>query len=265
MSEEEITHVFDDSQGLIVAVAEWLVACMEKNPNEKFSLALSGGTTPKPLYELLATTYVDRINWERVHLFWNDERFVPADHAQSNYHMTRLALIDRVPIPAANVHPIITQDSFPSDTPASAAQRYAEVLQAYYGASQLDPKRPLFTVNLLGIGDDGHTASLFPGMPQLEETQAWAVPVQLDSAQLGAGAPPQTTALATPRPLTRISLARPVLESAKTVIFLAVGGNKHAAVSKARARDDSIPAGCIRSQGELIWFLDHEAAYGTSG
>jgi 6-phosphogluconolactonase len=231
------THVCDDEKSLIEDMADWLEARIAATTGP-FALALSGGSTPKPLYEMLAQpARAARIDWSRVHLFWGDERFVSYDDPDSNYHMVKLALIDHVAIPAANVHPV------PVDgTPESAAQRYAQTLQAYYGAAQLTPQRPLFSVNLLGIGDDGHTASLFPGAPQLEEQRAWTV------SSVGQ------------RPEPRISLTFPALASAAAVVFLAAGAKKRDAVARARAQDPGVPSGRVRSQGELFWFLDRAAA-----
>ena len=111
--------------------------------------------------------------WSRVHWFWGDERFVPHDHPDSNYGMTRAALLSKAPIPAGNVHPVPTEGL----TPQQGAAAYEKTLREYYGAEVLDAARPLFDVTLLGIGDDGHTASLLPGQPALEETQRWVVAV----------------------------------------------------------------------------------------
>jgi 6-phosphogluconolactonase len=233
--------IFDDDASLVAHLADWLVDRIAASRG-RFAVALSGGSTPKPLYELLAAApRAGRIDWGRVHMFWGDERFVPPDDPQSNYGMTRHALIDHVPIPAENVHPI------PADgTPESAALRYAQVLQDFYGATRLDPARPLFDVNLLGIGDDGHTASLFPGAPQVEETQAW------------------TTAVVGVKPEPRISLTLPVLGSAGAVVFLAAGDKKRAAVARARAHDPGVPAGRVSCEGELLWFLDQNASGGAA-
>lgn len=230
-------HVSDDVKSLIEDTADWLEARIAATTGP-FALALSGGSTPKPLYEALAQPpRAGRIDWSRVHLFWGDERFVPYDDPESNYRMVKLALIDHVPIPAGNVHPV------PVDgTPQSAAERYARTLQEYYGAAQLTPQRLLFSVNLLGIGDDGHTASLFPGAPQLEEKQAWTV------SSVGQ------------RPEPRVSLTFPALASADAVVFLAAGEKKRDPVARARKQDPALPSGRVRSDGELFWFLDRAAA-----
>jgi 6-phosphogluconolactonase len=236
---KEQACIFENTASLVEHLADWLVARIAACEG-RFALALSGGSTPKPLYALLARPErAQRIDWSRVHLFWGDERFVPYDDPQSNYRMVREAMIDHVPVPPANVHPV------PCDgTPESAASRYQKMLQDYYGAARLDPSRPLFDVNLLGIGDDGHTASLFPGAPQVEEAEAWAVPV------VGV------------KPEPRVSLTLPVLGSTAAVVFLAAGDKKRTAVGRARAHDAGVPSGRVRSQGELLWYLDQDAAGG---
>src|SRR5579862_5833953 len=128
---------------------------------DRVSVALSGGSTPKRLYELLATApFRDRVPWDRVHWFWGDERFVPPDHPDSNYRMTRLAMLSQAPVPPANIHPIPTVGC----TPEQAAMTYEYVLQTLYRGNEIDPARPLFEIVLLGLGEDGHTASLFPGV-----------------------------------------------------------------------------------------------------
>lgn len=230
----------DDQPSLSVHVADWLTGRIQASSGP-FALALSGGSTPRPMYELLAEPERSaRIDWRRVHLFWGDERFVPYDDPASNYRMVRQALIDRVPIPAGNIHPIPTGGS-----PEDAARRYARELQAFYGADRIDPARPLFSVNLLGIGDDGHTASLFPGAPQVEEREAWAV------------------AVVGQKPEPRISLTLPILESAAVVAFMASGEGKRTAVARALAQDAGVPSGRVRAQGELVWFLDQAAGAGS--
>ncbi|ARP83376.1 6-phosphogluconolactonase [Bordetella genomosp. 8] len=235
--DKEQSCIFENTASLVTHLADWLTARIAACDG-RFALALSGGSTPKPLYELLAQPErASRIDWSRVHLFWGDERFVPYDDPQSNYRMARLAMIDHVPIPPGNVHPV------PADgTPESAAAAYAETLREYYGSARLEAGRPLFDVNLLGIGDDGHTASLFPGAPQVEDTRDW------------------TVAVVGVKPEPRISLTLPALDSAAAVVFLAAGDKKRTAVSRARAHDPGVPSGRVRPQGELLWYLDRDAA-----
>ncbi|OZI62257.1 6-phosphogluconolactonase [Bordetella genomosp. 11] len=238
---KEQACIFENANSLVEHLADWLTARIAACEG-RFALALSGGSTPRPLYALLAEPErARRIDWSRVHLFWGDERFVPYDDPRSNYGMTRQAMIDSIPIPAENVHPVPTDG-----TPESAAKRYADLLREYYGSARLEPGRPLFDVNLLGIGDDGHTASLFPGAPQVDETRDWTVAV------VGVKDEP------------RISLTFPALDSAAAVVFLAAGDKKRSAVSRARAHDPDVPSGRVRPQGELLWYLDRDAAGGDA-
>ena len=145
-----------------------------------------------------------RFPWSRVHWFWGDERFVPHGHPDSNYRMARDALLSRVPVPDDNVHAIPTEGL----SPEQAAAAYETTLKRFYGADMLAPDRPLFDVTLLGIGEDGHTASLFPGQPALQEMRRWAVAV------IGAKSEP------------RITLTYPALDSSRDVAFLATGEGK---------------------------------------
>src|SRR5262249_33711204 len=153
---------------------------------------------PKRLYEVLAEPAIAaHFPWSRVHWFWGDERFVPYDHPDSNYRMTHEALFSRVSIPEGRIHPIPTTPL----SPEQAAAAYEATLKDFYGAGALAPERPLFDVTLLGIGEDGHTASLFPGHPALEDTAHWALPI------IGAKAE------------DRITLTYPVLDSSRDVVF----------------------------------------------
>lgn len=231
------TRIFDDRRQMVDACAAWLVDRIAQTDG-RFAIALSGGSTPKPLYALLATPDISRqIPWDRVHVFWGDERFVPADHPDNNARMARETLLSHVPIPPANIHAMPTDGE-----PEAAAAAYQRTLQDYYGASTLDPARPLFDVNLLGMGDDGHTASLFPGAPQLDETSAWVVAVRDQ------------------KPETRITLTYPALASARTVLFMVEGAAKQPALSRVFAGDKALPAARVHADGELVWYLDRSAA-----
>src|SRR5262249_20930109 len=137
-----------------------------------FAVCLSGGSTPGRLYaRLAAPALASRVPWSRTHWFWGDERFVPHDDPETNYRMTCDALLSHVPIPADNVHAIPTEGL----SPEQAAAEYEATLKRFYGADTLSADRPLFGVTFLGIGEDGHTASLFPGEPALREIQRWVV------------------------------------------------------------------------------------------
>jgi len=229
---------FENADALARDAAEWLCGLAQAS-DRAFSVSLSGGSTPRRLYERLASPEIaSRFPWNRAHWFWGDERFVPHDHPDSNFGMARDAFLSRVPAPRENIHAVVTEGL----TPDQAAAAYETTLQHFYRADTLDPARPLFKVTLLGIGDDGHTASLFPGQPALKETKRWAVAV------IGAKAE------------ARITLTYPALDSSSDLAFLATGEAKKQIVARAEAGDSTIPAGAIRPVGRLHWFTDRAAA-----
>ena len=225
-----------DGDAVAHHVAEWLTERALAAP-DRFTVCLSGGSTPKTLYGLLATEFRDRFPWERTHLFFGDERFVPQDHPDSNYRMVREAMLDHVPLNPAQIHPWATDT-----TPEECAERYADTLIRFYGRDTLEPGRPLFDVNFLGLGEDGHTASLFPGVAALQERSKWT------AAVIGA------------KPEPRLTLTYPVLDSAKTVAFLVAGAGKKAILARALAGDTQLPAVGVQPVGEKIWFTDKAAA-----
>ena len=219
-------------------VADWMLAILRSSTG-RVAVCLSGGSTPKLLYELLAQPpYQGLMPWDRIHVFWGDERFVSPDSPLSNYRMTYTALLGHVKIPACNMHPVQTEDV----TPVQAAELYQSALQRFYGATTLDPARPLFEIVLLGLGTNGHTASLFPDTPALDERTAWAVPVTPE------GEP------------TRITLTYPALESARHVAFIVAGADKREVLVKVRSGDQTQPAARLRTQGGVDWFTDAAAA-----
>jgi 6-phosphogluconolactonase len=214
-----------------------VIADLAGNSRGRFAVCLSGGSTPRRLYQLLGEApYRDAMPWDRVHWFWGDERFVPWDHPDSNYRMAREALLAHVPAPVPNIHGIDT-----TGDPAEAARAYERVLKSYYGAESLDPSRPLFDVELLGLGPDGHTASLFPGTKVLEERQRWVAEV------VGA------------KPEVRITLTYPLLESSRLTSFLVAGADKREALARVLAGDLELPAARLRPAGELVWYVDAQA------
>ena len=161
-----------DAAALAEVAAVRLLACIATNSG-RIAICLTGGSSPKQLYELLATEdYRAKIPWERVHWFIGDERFVPASDPRNNMAMARRAFLDRL-APAANVHPIPTDAANPDE----AAARYEQQLKSFNGVDRLDPAWPLFDLVLMGVGPDGHTASLFPDYPALQETERWVVGV----------------------------------------------------------------------------------------
>jgi 6-phosphogluconolactonase len=230
-------EVLADPSTLAQRVAEWMTATA-LTANGPFRVALSGGSTPKALYGLLASNeFRDRFPWQRVSWFWGDERFVPYDHPESNYRMTREAMLAKVPVPPENIHPIPT-DGAPED----AARRYERTLQQAYGGPTLDPARPLFDIMLLGLGEDGHTASLLPGETVLDERKRWVAAVSHG------------------RPEIRITMTYPVIESSRRVAFLVAGAKKAAILRAIRTGGSQVPAARIRPVGELLWFVDRAAA-----
>jgi len=229
-------EVLENPEALAHRAAGWITD-MAAASRGRFAICLSGGSTPRRLYQLLSESpYRDRLPWERIHWFWGDERFVPWDHPDSNYGMVYAALLGRSPAPPANIHGTAT-----NGTPRDAAAAYERVLKSYYGSESLDPNRPLFDVQILGLGPDGHTASLIPGTSVLEERQRWVAEV------IGA------------RPESRITLTYPVLESSRHTAFLVAGADKREALSRALAGDQALPAARIRPVGELMWFVDEAA------
>ncbi len=215
------------------------MACGE-NRSERITICLSGGSTPKVLYGLLAgPDYAARVPWERIHWFFGDDRVVPWDDARSNVRMVREAFGHGAPIPPTHLHFI------PSDAGAEAGARaYERTLLDVYGAERLDPARPLFDLVLLGLGEDGHTASLFPGKPAVAETERLVAPVP--EAGLAPFVP-------------RITLTFPALASSRHVLFLVTGAGKRAALAGLAAGED-LPAGRVSCAGETAWLLDAAAA-----
>jgi len=230
-------RTFESAETLAHDVARWLCS-LARDSDRAFAVCLSGGSTPKRLYECLATPEIaSRFPWNRAHWFWGDERFVPHDHPDSNFRMANEAFLSRVPVPDDNIHAVPTEGLSPEE----AASAYETTLKRFYGSQKLAPERPLLDVTLLGIGDDGHTASLFPGQPALHETRRWAVAV------IGAKSEP------------RVTLTYPALESSRDVAFMATGQEKRQVVARAQAGDETIPAGLLRPLGRLHWFTDRAA------
>jgi 6-phosphogluconolactonase len=235
-------EILADPEALARRVADWLLDISTARANV-FTLALSGGGTPRRLYELLSRPpYHDVFPWRRTHLFWGDERFVPRDDESSNYRMVREAMLSRVPIPAANIHPVQTEGL----TPDAAASAYERELKSFYGAERLDRARPLFDVTLLGLGPDGHTASLFPGTAVLEERERWVA------------------AVVGPKPC-RITLTYPVLESSRHVAFLVAGKEKREIFSRFQRGEHALPAARLRPIGTVHLFADTAAAADIPG
>jgi 6-phosphogluconolactonase len=246
MAESEQRRLIEvaDAAALAKVAAERLLARMATNPG-RIAICLTGGSSPKQLYALLATeNYRGKIPWERVHWFIGDERFVPASDARNNMAMARAIFLDRL-APSANVHPIPT-DAADAD---EGATRYERALRTFHGDVRLDdPVRPLFDLVLMGVGPDGHTASLFPDYPALQETERWAV-----------GVPQAHVEPFVPR----ITLTLPALASCREMLFEVSGAGKRAILTRVLA-GEPLPANRARSNGETVWLVDKAALPGDS-
>jgi 6-phosphogluconolactonase len=233
-------RVYPDLDALSEAALQDLLNVLDEAVAERgrFAIALSGGHTPAKMYALWAEKYRADTPWDRVHLFWGDERFVPQDDPRSNYRMTLESLIARVPIPAENVHPAPTN----CPRPEQAAEAYETDLRRFFGA---DP--PEFDVQLLGLGPEGHVASLFPNSPALDEKQRWVTAVRAPAE------PPE-----------RLTCTPVVLNRGRNTFFLVSGADKREIIAALRNESDSnpseYPAGRIRPAGRVVWYLDQAAA-----
>ena len=244
-------EVFPDQTALAQAACNHFIALAQQAIEEKnqFTVALAGGSTPRALYSLLSEKNSRQIDWTRVHVFWGDERCVPPDHKDSNYRMARESLLDHVPIPLDNVHRM--QAELP---PEEAATAYEVLLHSFFETPFRKSKGSTprtFDLLLLGIGTDGHTASLFPGTQAVEEKRRWVVPV------------PHTEP---PPPLiTRLSLTLPAINAAHQVTFIVSGAGKAAIlkeiISTARSSPHALPAARVApSAGQMLWLIDAAAA-----
>jgi len=236
-AKQAVIDVQADKIAVAKRTATWLIERLQK-AGDRFVICLSGGQTPKILYETLAQPeFSKQIPWSKIHFFWGDERFVPKTDDLSNYKMVKRALLDHISIPAANVHPVNTDFNDAS----SCASNYEKDLQSFYGGKILRPNRLLFDVTLLGIGSDGHTASLFPHSDVLNEQSAWVKAVTGLKSE------------------DRITLTFPVLESSEAVAFLVTGAEKNTILKQVLKGDGDLPAGKLKPEGGLYWFLDQTA------
>jgi 6-phosphogluconolactonase len=230
--------VVADPAALAVTAAERLMARIEANSG-RIAICLTGGSSPKQLYQLLASdAYAKKIPCERVHWFIGDERFVPPSDSLNNMAMAQKIFLDRF-APKDNIHPIPTDAA----TPDESAARYERELKSFYGAADLDSTRPLFDLVLMGVGPDGHTASLFPGYPALDETKRWVV-----------GVPQAHVEPFVPR----VTLTLPALASCGEMLFEVAGKEKRAILARL-SDDENLPANRARSIGETVLLMDRAA------
>ena len=223
-------------EALAESAAERLLARIAQGGN-RAAICLTGGTSPERLYRRLAESpYRGAIPWDRVHWFIGDERFVPAENTLSNMGAARRLFLDHVGVPAGNIHPVATD----ATNPDAAARLYEAELKRFYGHDELDRAKPLFDLVLMGLGRDGHTASLFPGSPALDERVRWVVGVE--QAGLAPFVP-------------RVTLTFPALASTHEMLFLISGEDKHEVLARALSGDD-LPASRAHSDGDLVWLID---------
>src|SRR5438067_7500441 len=237
VSTEPALGILPDAQVLGRHVADWVLQQVLGTP-APVAIALSGGSTPMVTYRRFAETdFASRFPWPRVHWFWGDERFVPHDHPRSNFRLAWDSFLSRLPVARENIHAVPTEQT----TPEAGAAAYEAELRRFYGGDTLSPGRPLLHINLLGVGPDGHFASLFPGSPALEERTRWTA-VTMDILE------------------ARITLTYPALESTRHAVFIVSGSEKAAILPKLLARDPALPAGRFRPHGDYCIFADSAAA-----
>jgi 6-phosphogluconolactonase len=246
MAELKDVRIFAGVAELARAAAGELARAVEETApqGDRFTLALSGGSTPEALYRLLASPdapFRDRLPWSRIHFFWGDERHVPPDHPESNFRMAKEAMLDRVSVPPENVHRIRAEEP----DAARAAGEYEAELRSFFQLSRGEP--PCFDLVLMGLGPDGHTASLFPGTRAVHERERLVVAHWID--KLGT---------------FRITLTPPVFNAAARTIFLVSGSRKAPALRAVLEGDfepDLYPAQIVRpAAGTLAWMVDRAAA-----
>jgi 6-phosphogluconolactonase len=236
----EIT-IFPDKNAFIAGAAEFMVARAEEaiTARGRWTVALAGGGTPKPIYQRLADAgYAQRIDWQRVHVFFGDERCVPPEDNGSNYRMAREALLDFVPLPAENVHRLRGEDD-----PAVAALAYEQEIRRLFRTSAL----PAFDLICLGMGENGHTASLFPGTAALREGARWVVPQYVEVMQTW-----------------RVTMTAPLINAAHHVAFFVEGAGKAEMLQRVLHGPydpDVLPAQLIQpASGNVHWLVDAAAA-----
>ncbi len=202
---------------------------------ESFSWALSGGNTPKGLFEELANNYSESIPWLKIHIFWGDERCVPPDHEDSNYYQAYKHLLSKVPIDREHIHRIKGEND-----PKDESVRYSTVLEKHL--NRIDGI-PSFDLNMLGIGADGHTASIFPGQEHLLTSTQWCeVATQPQSGQ------------------KRVTITGQIINHANVTHILASGKGKASIIQEINSGSDNYPAGLIKPKNGIEWILDEEAA-----
>ncbi len=236
-----LVEVLSDLEAISHQAASFFVNASRSSiaAKNRFAVAISGGSTPRRLYTLLrAESYRDQVDWQHVHFFWADERCVPKEDEESNFKTAFDMLLSKVSISDGNIHRIRGEED-----PDKAAGDYEEEIKMFFGISGF----PMFDLIILGMGEDGHTASLFPGSKALQETIRIAVPVYLEKPNRN-----------------RITLTVPVLNNAAQVLFLVAGDSKAKTVSEVLGDGEErkrYPAGLISPvHGSVTWLIDQKAA-----
>jgi 6-phosphogluconolactonase len=234
-------EVLPDLEALSLRAASIFVSASRDSivTKKRFAVAISGGSTPRKLYTLLGSeAYRHQVDWPRVHFFWADERCVPKEDEASNFRTAFDALLSKIALSDKNIHRMKGEEA-----PDKAARDYEEEIRRFFGESE----RPRFDLIMLGMGEDGHTASLFPGSKSLEETVRLAIPVYLEEPKK-----------------SRITLTLPVLNDADQILFLVTGPSKAAVLSEILGggeKKKGFPAAMIcPAHGNVIWLIDREAA-----
>jgi 6-phosphogluconolactonase len=224
-----IKKIFADPTELARGAAEYFVSRRAE------TVALSGGSTPKLMFQILADQFRDQVQWSRIHFFWSDERHVPPDDSESNYRMANEALLSHVPVAPENVHRVHSENPNAAD----AAAEYEETL-----ISVTKQPLPRLDLILLGLGTDGHTASIFPGSEVLHETERLVAAPYVEKFKS-----------------YRITMTLPLLNNGASVVFLVSGAEKAQIVKEVLEGENKCPAQAVKpTQGELIWMLDKDAA-----
>jgi 6-phosphogluconolactonase len=225
--------------------ADWMIEYirLELAGADRFTICLSGGSTPKKLYKLLATEkFASKIDWAKMHVFWGDERYVPFEDETNNAKMAFDVLLNHVPIPPNQIHRIRTDIP-----PEESAKQYAIILQQYFPVNPQQSRWMTFDLTLLGLGDNAHTLSLFPGEPLIHETNSLVEAVFVKEVNS-----------------ERITLTAPAVNHSKRIAFLVAGRDKAQALAQViegNFNPDLYPAQVIRpANGELYWFVDEAAA-----
>jgi len=232
-------HIYKDANDLSNHAAQWIASYIASTlkKQDRFTIALSGGSTPQKLHTLLAAApYKDQIDWSKLHIFWGDERAVPFEDSRNNAKMAFDTLLDHVPVIKSNIHVMRTDME-----PMASAHEYENILHKYFNHSKTS-----FDLVLLGMGDDGHTLSLFPGTPVIHEEKKMATAFFLQQQNM-----------------YRITLTAPIVNRAACVLFLVAGDGKAKALKEVMEGDyrpDQYPGQVIEPAGELHWFLDKAAA-----